>query len=246
MTQPPGDPTLPAQPTPQPTPQPTSQPPQPPTYPPTLAQPAWPAQPPQLPQQQPPYPPTQPTYPPSQYPPSQGYPQPYIPPLPDAPQPYQWAPPPEPPKKRRGLLITILSVVFVLFLAGGGVSAYLLTRDTTKGQATPQAATDGFLTAIYTNHDANAAAHYVCPQARDNAKLTAKINEIKQRDSQYELPKYTWSTPTVKQDATSADEAHVTLTLTLRTANEQKAEQSLLIVATRHNGWWVCEVKQGG
>ena len=29
-------------------------------------------------------------------------------------------------------------------------------------------------------------------------------------------------------------------------ANEQKAVQSLLIVATRHNGWWVCEVKQGG
>src|SRR5262249_25821701 len=137
--------------------------------------------------------------------------------------------------------------VFVLFLAGGGVSAYLLTRDTTKGQATPQAAADGFLTAVYTNHDANAAGRYVCPQARDGAKLTAKVNEIKQRDSKYELPKYTWTTPILKHDGSSGDdEAQLSLTLTLRTANEQKAEQPLLIIATRHNGWWVCEVKQGG
>lgn len=225
MTQPPGDPTIPAQPT---------SPPMPPTLPMPPAPPMPPAQPMQLPQQPP-------------YPPSQGYPQPYLPPPPVAPQPYQWYQQPEPPKKRHRLLITILSVVFVLFLGGGGVSAYLLTRDNTKGQATPEAATDGFLTAIYTNHDATAAARYVCPQARDGAKLTAKINEIKQRDSQYELPKYTWSTPTVKQDAsTGQNEARLTLTLTLRTANEQKAVQSLLIVATRHNGWWVCEVKQGG
>jgi flagellar basal body-associated protein FliL len=235
MTQPPGDPTVPAQPT--SPPMPPAQP-----MPPTLPMP--PAPPMQVPQQ-PPYPPLQPPYP--TYPPSQGYPQPYLPPPPEAPQPYQWYQQPEPPKKRHRLLITILSVVFVLFLGGGGVSAYLLTRDNTKGQATPEAATDGFLTAIYTNHDATAAARYVCPQARDGAKLTGKINEIKQRDSQYELPKYTWSTPTVKQDAsTGRDEARLTLTLTLRTANEQKAVQPLLIVATRHNGWWVCEVKQGG
>jgi flagellar basal body-associated protein FliL len=237
MTQPPGDPTLPAHPA------------QPPAEPPTQA--AWPPQPPQPQPPQAPLPPQPPqVYLPQQppYPPSQGYPQPYIPPPPEAPQPYPWYQQPQPPpKKRRGLLVAILSVVFVLFLAGGGVSVYLLTRDNTKGQATPQAAADGFLTAVYTNHDATAAGRYVCPQARDGGKLTAKINEIKQRDSQYELPKYTWSTPVVKNDAsTGQDETHLSITLTLRTANEQKAEQSLLITATRHNGWWVCEVKQGG
>jgi hypothetical protein len=221
MTQPPGDATTPAQP--------------PHVYLPPQPQP--PAQPQPLPTQ--PIPPTQPL----PYPPSAGYPQPYQPP-----QPYQWYQQPEPPRKKRtGLLIGILAAVFVLFLAGGVVSAYLLTRDTTKGQATPAAAVDGFLTAVYTNHDATAATKFVCPQARDRAKLAAKIDEIKQRDSKYELPKYTWRAPVTQSDKqATADEARLTTTVTLRTGNEQKAEQPLLFVTTRHNGWWVCEVKQGG
>jgi hypothetical protein len=169
-----------------------------------------------------------------------------VPPQPPPLAPHEWyqqaAPP---PKKRKGLLIGILSAVFVLFLAAGGASAYVLTRDNTKGQATPAAAVDGFLTAVYTNHDATAATRYVCPQARDRAKLAAKIDEIRQRDSKYELPKYSWRAPQADKQAT-ADEARMTTVVTLRTGNEQKAQQPLLFVTTRHNGWWVCEVKQGG
>jgi hypothetical protein len=224
-------------------------------------QPGQPTQPVYVPGQPQSYPPTQ-AYPPppgypQPYPPTQGYPQPYPPtqgyPQPFPPQPYPGYlgqpgyPPQQPPRKRRGLLIGILAGVFVLLLAGGGVSTYLLTRDSGQGQASPQAAVDGFLTAVYTNQDATAAAKFVCPQARDKIKLTAKIDEIKKQSSQYELPKYSWKQPVAKADEHGApDEVQLTTTVTVRTSTEQHAEQSLLFIATRHNGWWVCEVKQGG
>jgi hypothetical protein len=250
MNQPPGDPTQPAIPA-QPSDTPT-------TAEPTIpAQPGLPTQPVYVPGQPQPYPPTQ-AYPPAPgYPPPPGYPQPYPPtqgyPQPFPPQPYPGYlgqpgyPQLQPPRKRRGLLIGILAGVFVLLLIGGGVSTYLLTRDNGKGQASPEAAVDGFLTAVYTNQDATAAAKFVCPQARDKIKLTAKIDEIKKQSSQYELPKYSWKQPVAKADEHGAqDEVQLTTTVTVRTSTEQHAEQSLLFIATRHNGWWVCEVKQGG
>ena len=240
MTQPPGDPTQPAFP---------AKPVEPPTTAgattpfPAPGQPAVPTRPVYLPGQPQPYPPTQPYQPTQPYPPSQGYPQPFPPPPSTA---YLEYPPPEPPRKRRGLLIGILIGVFVLLLAGGGVSAYALTRDNTKGQATPEAAVDGFLTAVYTNQDATAAAKFVCPQARDRVKLSAKIDEIKQQNSQYELPRYSWKRPVSQKDFHGPDtEVELATTVTVRTSTEQHAEQPLLFIATRQNGWWVCEVKQG-
>jgi hypothetical protein len=261
MTQPPGDPTqpaIPAQPgetptaaeqTPPPFPTPQTAPPM--SVPPMSVPPTLPGQPLYVPGQPQPYPPTQaypapPGYPP-QYPPTQGYPQPF------PPQPYPgylaqpgYPPAEQPPRKRRGLLVGILAGVFVLLLAGGGVSTYLLTKDGGRGQASPEAAVDGFLTAVYTNHDATAAATFVCPQARDSVKLNAKIDEIKKQNSQYELPKYSWPQPVAKKGFQGPDtEVELVTVVTVRTSTEQHAEQPLTFIATRNNGWWVCEVKQG-
>ena len=260
-----GEPTVPAFPAPPTTPPTATQPMATPpvtTPPPTVpGQPGVPTQPVYVPghapayQPAPGYPPTQayptaeayPTpqgFPPPQgYPPAQGYPAPF-PPQPSTA--YLQYPPQQPPRKRRGLLIGILAGVFVLLLAGGGVSVYTLTRDNTKGQASPEAAVDGFLTAVYTNQDATAAAKFVCPQARDKIKLTTKIDEIKKQNSQYELPKYSWKRPVAQKDFHGPDtEVELGTTVTVRTDTEQHAELPLLFIATRQNGWWVCEVKQG-
>jgi hypothetical protein len=150
-------------------------------------------------------------------------------------------------KKRSGWLIGILTGVFVLLLAGGGISAYLLTtQNSGTGQPTAQTALDGFLTAVYTNNDASAAAKYVCPQARDQAKISAKINEIRQRNSKYELPRYSWKSPETKSGQNLPNnEIVLATTVTVRTATEQHAEQSLQFTMLNQNGWWVCEVKQG-
>jgi hypothetical protein len=163
-----------------------------------------------------------------------GYPPPYPPSFPPVEQP--------PARKRRGLVIGIVAAALVVVLGGGGAAAYLGTRDTTKGQVSPSKAIDGFLTAVYTDNDVSKASNYVCSQARDRAKLTAKINQIKQQDSGYESAKYSWSAPKTVQ--TRTDETILTTTVTLRTAEEQKATQNLRFVTTRSNGWFVCEIQQ--
>jgi hypothetical protein len=144
--------------------------------------------------------------------------------------------------RRRGLLIGL--VVLVLVLIGGGATTFLLTRDTSKGQATPTAAVAGFFDAVYTDHNVTEASKYVCADSRDAGKLTAKINQLKKQDDAYENPRYSWSTPKAQQNG--PDEAILTTTVTVATSNEQKASQNLRVVATRHNGWWVCEIQQTG
>jgi hypothetical protein len=164
-----------------------------------------------------------------------GYPPPFPPPFLPAQQP--------PAQKRRGLVIGLVVAALVV-LAGGGTAAFLLTRDTTKGQSSPSAAIDGFLTAVYTDNNVAKASTYVCSDARDRAKLTTKINEIKRQDTGYEGARYTWSTP--KTEQTRKDETILTATVTLRTTEEQKATQNLRFVTTRSNGWFVCEIQQTG
>ena len=159
----------------------------------------------------------------------------------DSGEPDRWSAPARRLRLRRRLIILLVALVV---LAAGGGAGYLLTRDTSRGQATAADAVDGFLTAAYSHHDAVGAARYVCATSRDTGKLTTKINEITRQDSGYGAVQYSWSTPAAER--AGADEAVLTTTVTLRTGNEQKATQRLRITATRHNGWWVCEIQQSG
>jgi hypothetical protein len=227
---------------------PQPQPGQPPLGQPQLGQPPFPPpQPGQQPAGYPPagYPPA--GYPPAGYPPA-GYPTGYPPaggPLDPGNMAGQFAVLESPaPKRRRGLVIGIVVAALVVVAGGGGIGAFLLTRDTSKGQATPTAAVTGFFTAIYTDNNVTEASRFVCADSRDPAKLTTKINEIKAQDTKYNNPRYSWSNP--ESQPNGPDETIVTSTVTVATSNEQKASQNLRIVATRHNGWFVCEIQQTG
>ena len=78
--------------------------------------------------------------------------------------------------------------------------------------------------------------------SRDKKKLAAKVDQIKQQDQQYESPKYSW-TP-LKTESSAGDHAVVSTTVTLLTANVQKATQKLRLTVIRSNGWFVCDVQQ--
>ena len=154
--------------------------------------------------------------------------------------------PPQPPKKRRGLLITtIVLAIVVLLCGGGGTAAYFLVKKVDgKGQATPVAAVEGFLTAVFHDGDANRAATYVCSASRNKATLAKKIEELKTYQEQYKSPQFSWPTPTVeKQDKT---EATLTVPVKLSTADDRVSEKKLRFITVNAAGWWVCEVSDAG
>jgi hypothetical protein len=239
MTQPPGPPFLPGEPGyPQ---QPDQQPPFPPYSVPVQPTPGYPTSaPPGYPTSAPPgYPTSAPPGFPTSAPPGYQF------PTSAPPGAYQWGPPAPPPKKKRGVLIAVLVAAAVVLVCGGaGVGIFLATQNNSggKGQASAVEAVQGFLTAVYQDMDATKAATYVCKTSRDKAKLTKKINEIRTQNATYDTPKYTWDTPTTAE--TKTNQAVLSTTLTLTTANEQTAVQKLRFVATKNNGWWVCEVTQ--
>ncbi len=244
---------------------PQGQPGQVPAYPPPGGYPTTPYPQPSYPPTQAGYPPVQPGYPPASAPPYSdptsappGYPPAYPQSAPPGypypqsapPDPYtygQFGPPvPPPAKKKRGVLIAVLAVIALLVLCGGGgTAAYLITNNGSggTGQASATDAVQAFMTAVYQDMDAAKAATYVCKDARDKAKLTKKINEIKQQNAGYDTPKYDWTPP--KTERTKTNEAILSTTLTLSTANDQVAKQNLRFVATKNNGWWVCEITTG-
>ena len=215
------------------------------------ASPTGPAyQPPTGPVYQPPgYPPAAPPNPayPGSAPPNPAYPG-SAPPYPGSAPPGAFAPPyfgpPPAPPRRRGLLITVIVLVAVVVLGGGGLGAFYLFNRTSDGvgKSSPTAAADSFLQAVYVDQDAAKAAPLVCAAARDKKKLAAKVDQIKQLNQQYESPKYTW-TP-LKTETSAADHAVVSTTVTLLTANVQKATQKLRLTVIKSNGWFVCDVQQ--
>ena len=215
------------------------------------ASPTGPAyQPPTGPVYQPPgYPPAAPPNPayPGSAPPNPAYPG-SAPPNPGSAPPGAFAPPyfgpPPAPPRRRGLLITVIVLVAVVVLGGGGLGAFYLFNRTSDGvgKSSPTAAADSFLQAVYVDQDAAKAAPLVCAAARDKKKLAAKVDQIKQLNQQYESPKYTW-TP-LKTETSAADHAVVSTTVTLLTANVQKATQKLRLTVIKSNGWFVCDVQQ--
>ncbi|OKI52722.1 Rv0361 family membrane protein [Micromonospora sp. CB01531] len=156
-----------------------------------------------------------------------------------------YPPPPTPaaPKKRRGLLITsIVLAAAILLCGGGGTAAFLTLRKAEEGQGAkePAVAVDGFLTAVYKDQDARKAATFVCSAARDDKKIAAKVAEVQKYATQYQNPRFRWTTP--KVDNQTGERATVTTKVTMATSDEKVADQELRFTVVQKTGWWVCEV----
>jgi hypothetical protein len=135
-----------------------------------------------------------------------------------------------------------VALVATLLLCGGGaVSAYFLLRDADNpGSPDPATAVNRFLTAVYTQQDATTADALVCRESRDKTKLTDRVNEIKTYADGYQDPVFRWDDPAVSSE--SSDRALVSVQLTMSTADEKTAQQSLRFTVIRKTGWLVCEV----
>jgi flagellar basal body-associated protein FliL len=145
--------------------------------------------------------------------------------------------------RRRGLRWVAVAVVLALLLCGGGgVSAYLLLRNAedTDGAPDPTSAVNRFLTAVYTDQNADRAAELVCRESRDAEKLAAKVDEVRTYATTYTGPTFSWNPPTVADER--EERAVVTVKLVMTTTDEKTAEQVLTFTTVRRTGWWVCEV----
>jgi flagellar basal body-associated protein FliL len=153
-----------------------------------------------------------------------------------------WAGTPAPARRRGGLWVSLALTVVLLLCAGGAVSAYFLISkaDNAKGGPDPATAVNRFLTAVYTEQDADAADGLVCRQARDKDKLADRINEIKNYGNVYDAPTFRWSEPEVGSQTDKR--AIVTVQLTLSTKDEKQAQQTLVITTIHKSSWLVCDV----
>jgi hypothetical protein len=136
-----------------------------------------------------------------------------------------------------------LALALTLLLCGGGaVSAFLLLRNADNGGGAPDPATavTRFLSAVYSEQDADAASELVCREARDDKKVTAKVEEVRGYARQYDAPQFRWATPSVASQ--DEERATVAVGLTMTTRDEKTAEQRLTFTVVKKTGWWVCEV----
>jgi hypothetical protein len=154
------------------------------------------------------------------------------------------APAPAGPRpRRRGLLIaSLVFAVLLLLCVGGGVTAFLLLRDTESGEGAPEpaAAVDAFMRAVYADRDATKAAALVCSEARDEAAIAKKVEEVEGYVATYPSPRFHWSPPRIDERNDGA--ARVSTMLTMTTGDERVAEQRLTFRVVDKTGWWVCEV----
>jgi hypothetical protein len=161
-----------------------------------------------------------------------------------------WAgPPPQQPwqapeqrRSRRGAMWVSVALAGTLLLCGGGaVSAYFLLRNADNpGSPDPATAVNRFLTAVYTQQDAEAADDLVCREARDENKIADRVDEIKAYADGYQDPVFRWDDPAVSDN--SEDSATVAVQVTLSTADEKTAAQDLRFTVIRKTGWLVCDV----
>lgn len=155
------------------------------------------------------------------------------------------APGPPPRRRRRGLLILALGLAGVLVLcAGGGVAAWLLTRDPDRdGAETPTVAVQSFLQAVYRDLDPAAAASLVCSEARDEDSLSTKIDEIRAYEETEVDPTFSWTDPTVVDETDEL--AVLSVTITMTTEHEKTSEQTLhvSVLDKEPHGWWVCDLE---
>ncbi|MFG1916564.1 hypothetical protein [Micromonospora sp. NPDC048898] len=169
--------------------------------------------------------------------------QPGTPAIPPPPPEYPPYPGAAEPKKKRGLLIAAIALVVIMVLCvGGGVLAFLTLRNTETGEGAkePAVAVDEFLTAVYRDRDATKAANRVCAASRDDGKIAAKVAEVQKYASEYQNPRFRWTTP--KVDNQTGDRATVSTRVTMTTADEKVADQDLRFTVVQKTGWWVCEV----
>jgi hypothetical protein len=145
-------------------------------------------------------------------------------------------------KRKRGPLIAGVLALVVLLCAGGGVSAWLLLRNVESGDGAPEpvAAVTAFLTAVYTDKDADRAAGLVCGEARDTDEIAKKVDEVRAYEDKYESPRFEWEDPKVNEQ--NDERAVVSVKLRMVTADEKTAEQQLIFTVVKKTGWWVCEV----
>jgi hypothetical protein len=131
----------------------------------------------------------------------------------------------------------------VLFAAGGIGAWYVLGNADRDGAASPVAAVQSFLQAVYRDRDAGRAAALVCSEARDEESLQAKINEISAYAETQLGPDFQWTTPELIE---SGDElAVVAVTVTMITGDEKMAGQTLhvSVLDKDPHGWWVCNLE---
>ena len=155
----------------------------------------------------------------------------------------QWQAMPVAPRKRRTTLWVSLALAITLLLCGGGgVSAFLLLRNAENGDGAPDPATavDRFMAAVYQDQDAAAATGLLCSEARDEKKISAKVDEVKAYGTRYDTPRFAWEDPSVASE--SKERALVSVALTMTTGDERTARQQLTFTVVKKTGWWVCEV----
>nr|WP_074318994.1 hypothetical protein [Micromonospora cremea] len=147
------------------------------------------------------------------------------------------------PTKKRGLLIAAIALVVIMVLCvGGGVVAFLTLRnaETGEGAKEPAVAVDEFLTAVYKDRDATKAASRVCAASRDDEKIAAKVAEVQKYATEYQNPRFRWTSP--KVDNETGERATVSTRVTMTTSDEKVADQDLRFTVVQKSGWWVCEV----
>jgi hypothetical protein len=145
------------------------------------------------------------------------------------------------PPRRRGLWLSLALAATLLLCGGGAVSAYFLLRDADNpGSPDPATAVNRFLTAVYTQQDANSAEQFVCRESRDKTKLTNRVEQIRTYASGYTDPVFRWGDPAVS--AQTSEHATVAVALTMSTSDEKTAEQDLRFTVIHKTGWLVCEV----
>jgi hypothetical protein len=139
-------------------------------------------------------------------------------------------------------------VIGLAILVAGltAAGAWVLLRDPDRGGAPdPVTASQEFLQAVYRDLDPAAAAATVCSQSRDEAALSAKINELRAAAETYVEPTYSWGPPQVVEE--EGELAVVSVTLTMATGDERisSLDLRLTVLDKGARGWWVCEVATG-